>query len=88
MGPRIHETELWDNVVKCDQHLKRGTGSISDWACLLQVVLASGEEVQYDVLILATGSSGQFPVKFAETTNAEEAEKMYREVNDKVRRPV
>ena len=56
---------------------------------MCQVKLESGEEVGYDYLVLATGSSGAFPVKFSPSTDAAEAELLYNAMLEKVRvRPV
>ena len=48
-------------------------------------MLESGEEVSYDILVLATGSSGPFPVKFSPSLDTAEATVLYNAMLEKVR---
>ncbi|XP_072033678.1 ferroptosis suppressor protein 1-like [Amphiura filiformis] len=50
-----------------------------------KVVLETGDEISYDYLVLATGSSGVFPVKIdLSVTDASEAMEMYNSYVDKI----
>ena len=51
----------------------------------LQVELETSEEVSYDILVLATGSSGPFPVKFSPSTDTAEATTLYNSMLEKVK---
>ena len=50
----------------------------------LQVILASGEVIAYDVLVLATGSNGPFPVKFDDSFDTDKATELYQNAYKKV----
>ena len=46
--------------------------------------MESGEVIGYDVLVLATGSNGPFPVKFDDSFDTEKATELYQDANKKV----
>ena len=49
-----------------------------------QVKLESGEEIGYDILVLATGTGGPFPSKIKDTTDKAEAVSIYNDMVEKV----
>ena len=51
-----------------------------------QVKLESGEEIGYDILVLATGTGGPFPSKIKDTTDKAEAVSIYNDMVEKVMR--
>ena len=49
-----------------------------------KVTLASEEEITFDYLVIATGSSGPFPGKIDSDVNMEQALEKYKEAYNKV----
>ena len=46
--------------------------------------MESGEEIGYDILVLATGTGGPFPSKIKDTTDKAEAVSIYNDMVEKV----
>ena len=67
------------------ESFKRGTVTKID-AAGKKVVLENGDEITYDYLVIATGSTAPFPAKFDWTSTKEVADgiKMYNDIKEKV----